>query len=730
MSRTMWRGMDLMLLGLAFGLRVYRLAAPSLWYDEAFSIDLARGSIWQPLEAHPPLFYFTLRLWMALAGPSEFAARFPSVCAGTLTVALLAATAARLGRTREARTMALGLAATLPFWVWESREARMYAALGLWTALVLLAIARERPRLVLLAALAGIYTHYAMLWMVPGVLLLGLRRWPSWIPWAAGLLAGAIPGALHALWVGRAQGAFWPGVLDVGQALWALWQAQGLHIRMAGFLPPSAFPWIPGLAAGSLTAAGGLIVGIRRRAARALFLPLSLLPLALGLGLLYMNPKFHPHYFIGATLGFWLTVAIGWADMVRRARGAIVPILLAWSLWSLPALGWVLGRAEQTKDDWRSAVRTVEARWGPGEAVVLVSGFALPAYRAYARATTPIPMPADPVVDVRHVLDYASIAPVLNQALAGASGAWLVQWGDEINDPAQGVAAALDWLGDEVESLTFRGGIRVRHFLWAAFRPLPEDPAALFGHAGQPIGPNLIWLGYGLPGGTLPADRPLPVIAGWQTTGPLPARLKASLRLEGEDGALWGQWDGLLGGETWDTGRWPWPRVILARYAVEAQVGTPPGRYRPRLVVYQGASVWLDALLNPVDLAPPQQPYRDPRWEEPPRAQWPGLALTHVDLEGEPRACQPLTLALWWRVDGPPPSTHIRLRIGDVRQEGPWNPAQPAMTWGPGERWRTRHRLPMPCTPGRYPLEIALGEEEEEGLARSWQPVAVVEVRP
>ncbi len=728
MKRSGWTALDLTLLGLAFGLRVYRLGAASLWYDEAFSVDLARHQIWQPVDAHPPLFYLTLRLWMALAGPSEFTARFLSVMAGMLTVALFAATAMRIGRSLMARTVALGVAATLPFWVWESREARMYAALGFWAALALYGMACDSPRLTLFAALAGSYTHYAMLWMVPGILFLGLRRGPSRIPWAVVLLAGAIPGALHALWVGRTQGAFWPGTLDLGRILMVLYQAQGLQARMAGFIPPAGFPWIPGLIAGAGVAGIGLIAGLRRRAARSLFLAFGLLPLTVGLGLLYRSPKFHPHYFMGASIGFWLPIAIGWADGFRRARSTLLPALIAWAVFVLPALSWTLGRAEQVKDDWRSAVRMVEARKGPEEAVVLVSGFALPAYRVYARTTTPIPLPADPVADVRHVLDYETVIPVLNRTLTGTQGAWLVQWGDEINDPAQVVAAALDWIGDEIEAFAFTGGIRVRHFVWREFRPLPEEPEALFDHTGQPIGPNLIWLGYGLPGGTLPTDRPLPVIAGWQTTGPLPTGVRVSLRLEREDGTLWGQWDGALGGETWDTARWPWPRIVLARYTVEAQVGTPPGRYRPRLVVYRGDQVWLAAQLNPVDLVSPQRPYRDPRWEEPPRARWPGLSLTHVDLEGEPRACQPLTLALWWRVDGHPASNQVSLRIGEVRITEPWNPAQPDRAWGPGERWRTRHRLLMPCAPGRYALEVALGEGEDP--SRGWQSVITVEVRP
>jgi len=718
-----WPGAALLLLALAFGLRVYRLDGPSLWYDEAFSIALARSGVWQPLEAHPPLFYLILRLWMALAGSSEFSARFLSVGMGVLTVALFGAAAARLGRSPWAGLLGLALAATLPFWIWESREVRMYSALGMWTALALWMELQGRLGGTALAVLAGVYTHYAMLWMVPGWLfLLGARGRDRW-PWALIIALGAAPGALHALWVGQTQGAFWPGRLDLIRALGTLGQAQALQARMAGLLPPPGSPWLPGLIAGALLLVAGLLMGIRSRAIRVRWVWLSLLPLAIGLGLLYRNPKFHPHYFIGVTVAFYLAVALGWAEGARRARWALLPGWLAWGLFVGPALLWALGHAEQTKDDWRGAVRTVEARRGPGEAVVLVSGFALPAYQVYARSTTPVPLPADPVADVRHVLDYETVAPTLNAVLSGTSGAWLVQWGDEINDPAQVAAAALDWVGDEVETWTFSGGIRVRRFLWGSFRPLPAEPEALFGHAGQPIGSNLRWLGYGLPGGKLPIDRPLPVIVGWRTTGPLPSGLRASLRLEREDGTVWGQWDGALGGETWDTARWPYPRTILARYEVMAQVGTPPGRYRPRLVVYRGGEVWLDARLNSVVRAAPSRPYEDPRWAEPPRARWPGLALTHVDLEGEPRACRTLTIALWWRVEGPPPAAWVRVRLGEAEGVWPWNPAQPEAIWQPGERWRVRYPVPVPCAPGRYPLEVAVGEE-------SGQTVGMVEVVP
>ncbi|MER3467658.1 MAG: hypothetical protein C4312_03545 [Thermoflexus sp.] len=81
-------------------------------------------------------------------------------------------------------------------------------------------------------------------------------------------------------------------------------------------------------------------------------------------------------------------------------------------------------------------------------------------------------------------------------------------------------------------------------------------------------------------------------------------------------------------------------------------------------------------------------------------------------MEGEPRACQPLSLALWWRVEGSPEATRVRLEIGGEVTAGPWNPAQPDARWGPGERWRGRYQVRMPCAPGRYPLRVGLGDGE------------------
>src|SRR5436190_8547580 len=85
----------------AFGLRVWGLAAQSFWWDEAYSTMVASQGL-RDLPStlarddfHPPLHYVLLHFWMRLAGQSEFSLRFVSVCFGVLAVAAAGVTARR-----------------------------------------------------------------------------------------------------------------------------------------------------------------------------------------------------------------------------------------------------------------------------------------------------------------------------------------------------------------------------------------------------------------------------------------------------------------------------------------------------------------------------------------------------------------------------------------------------------------------------------------------------------
>jgi uncharacterized membrane protein len=140
----------LIILLLSFALRVYRLDAQSLWYDEAVTAQVAAKGIaeltrWTAEDIQPPLYYYAVAGWTRLAGRSEWALRFPSAFFGVLTVALLWVAARRLlgGEAgRWAAGIAAWLAATSPLYVYYAQEARMYTLLTFWGVLAGYALLR------------------------------------------------------------------------------------------------------------------------------------------------------------------------------------------------------------------------------------------------------------------------------------------------------------------------------------------------------------------------------------------------------------------------------------------------------------------------------------------------------------------------------------------------------------------------------------------------------------
>src|SRR5512139_1322379 len=116
---------------LAFALRVHRLGAQSLWYDEAVTAQVASRGVaeltrWTAEDIQPPLYYYVVAAWARILGagrPSEWALRFPSVAFGVLTVPLTWAVGRRL-MGRGAGVAAAWLTALHPLYVYYSQEAR------------------------------------------------------------------------------------------------------------------------------------------------------------------------------------------------------------------------------------------------------------------------------------------------------------------------------------------------------------------------------------------------------------------------------------------------------------------------------------------------------------------------------------------------------------------------------------------------------------------------------
>ncbi len=128
-----------LILLVGFALRLYRLGANSLWYDETVSLYLAQSDLAELIrhtagDIHPPLYYIVLHFWGRIAGWSEFAMAFVSLWFGVLLIAL----AYRITRQWLAQNIIAIVAALFdaisPYNIWYSQEVRMYtlgAVLGL-----------------------------------------------------------------------------------------------------------------------------------------------------------------------------------------------------------------------------------------------------------------------------------------------------------------------------------------------------------------------------------------------------------------------------------------------------------------------------------------------------------------------------------------------------------------------------------------------------------------------
>jgi uncharacterized membrane protein len=172
-------------------LRFATLSVQSFWFDEATTWQIVShglGHVFAQVprtESTPPLYYVLLWLWSRAFGLSEAGLRSFSALCGTATIAVVWATGRRLASQRVGLIAAL-LAATNPFLVWYSQEARAYSLLLAMSAVSLLALvhvlASPSPRRLLAwgvsCALALAAHYYAAVVIVPEALWLAivLRR--------------------------------------------------------------------------------------------------------------------------------------------------------------------------------------------------------------------------------------------------------------------------------------------------------------------------------------------------------------------------------------------------------------------------------------------------------------------------------------------------------------------------------------------------------------------------
>lgn len=367
------RVLVLLLVLLAFALRLYQLDFFSLRGDESFTVLFVQkplAQMWQEtltIEPNPPLLYFLLRGWIVVAGASEFATRFFSLFFGVLciplTYTLARALLPLLTKERsqtQTRTMsrqsasafvngvrspipliAAFLIAINPYQIWHSQDVRNYT---MWPALSLLALvffwqwyrATTEPRrgaplwspsnsrspnswsphllFFTLAELAALYTHYYEAFILLALNLFVFatlwRNRRKIVEWLGVQIVLAILYLPYPLILSNRVSAYGEGSGRQGVALWDIARETFSTFVLSETLDATLRAWL--WIPFALVALTGLIFLFSRDKNRALFFILYAgIPTLSVFALNTIRPLYLERYLNGIAPAYYLLLAVG-----------------------------------------------------------------------------------------------------------------------------------------------------------------------------------------------------------------------------------------------------------------------------------------------------------------------------------------------------------------------------------------------------------------------------------
>jgi hypothetical protein len=628
---------------IAFAVRVYRLDAQSIWWDEGHSIQMASAPLAQiptlpGMDVHPPGYFALLHVWMALTGDSEFGLRYLSLVFSSLTVALLMRYGRELSGLRPPCWATMlgvgGLAALSPLYVAYAQEVRMYAAVTFfalasayfqWRAMrVWPAGGSERAQAAfpiwplvgyVLATAASLYTHYFT------IFLLAFEN-VAWLSWA--LMGGGSGGRRRklALWLGGQLGTL---LLFLPQLPLALRQtaayanpnlnAPGLGEFVARSwlsysVGPSAAPAMAWPLAWVLAAVTGLALLVALARARGtrpgtlvFLMGWFVIPLAVYFLVLQQRPSFEPRYMMLVTPA-WL-LALAWAltfeprrNVARRAnhKRGVMRTTPYGRIARVPvgALGGSLGllvvMAIFAWGTWSYFTRVEAYKDDSAGLVAWLAGETTPGDLVLVDVPYPFDYYAERVPAPMHYLfvDVHTAAQILDDEAAGRDRLFWVTWRGSDTDPRGVVPYLLDKAGQRAGEIDFRG----YHVTWWQLPPearfsLPDDLApreVVFGEVVKLDGVAFSATGRG--GGAAWATLHFSLLT------EAPADYRVSVRLRGPDGTILPPTDrDLLNDRHFRTSAWPLNDSRLNQainvYTLPIPAEAPGGDYCLEAVVYQ-----------------------------------------------------------------------------------------------------------------------------------------------
>jgi mannosyltransferase len=585
LARRVHLGILLVVL-LAFGLRLLAIDRQDIWGDEAFSIWLSG----QPLpdvvaggaDTHPPLYPFFLYLWLRLAGSPPLAVRSLSAFIGTLTVPLVYV----LGRRAFGQTtgvLAALLATVSPVLVYYSQETRMYGLVTLLAAASVYWAIRlvQKPQSVparlayFLTTVGAAYTHYYAFFVILAenlVIVLYLLRQRRadlgrWLATQATLVLAYVP------WIALQTG-FLHGKASTRFEEWDL--STALHIAGetlstfgAGPAAPQAITW--SVAVLFLLAIGAGLVAVfhRYRLESWLIVAYLFVPLFLAWAINPIMPFFYTRYLLLIVPAFFLLAAWGgmaWQRLWRPLAAGGAVLLLAGSAWGLYSYyndeTYVRGRYGQM-------MAYVEAHALPGDGMILANQLQRPIYEYYRPGSLDayfFPRYEYPLEDPRTARDLDGIA-------AEYPRLWLVRFGNPAEyDPDDYLTR---WLATHGSKAYFDGWVDADLALYV-MAPAAEDSTIQHPlHAD--LGDGVRLLGYALDTEQVAPGDILLLTLYWQARASMSARYTVFTHLLDANERIRAQMDSEPQGGGLPTDRWIVGQVIQDNYALTVAADATPG---------------------------------------------------------------------------------------------------------------------------------------------------------
>ena len=586
------------ILALAFILRAFAVGRPALRGDEGFSVTLATKPVGEMValmlqsEPNPPLYFVALKGWIAIAGSSELALRWPSVLAGAMLVALTY----RVGRAwlgRPAAAGAAALAAFNPFLVWYAQDARVYsllAALVLGAAWLTWCAAHKRGWQLWVWAgclwWLALFAHYFAALALASILLALLfapqtrARWRAALVMSAGIVLTQLPWLAYIapLLVGHSKS--WISAAGGAELLWRL-----LTVFSAGQASAGASQL--NQAIGALLLAALLMWGSVILLRRALPAAAWVLALALGTPLLlwllsFYRPVFTEQYALVALPGVCLLAAAGLSGLAATGWWGKVGRSLAYSTFItisfLSLSNYFFNPRYSKSPDWR-AVSDYLSRTARADEVVALN-LPDPAFYYYYRA----PMPVEAVP-----------AAALAEVGAAAAAAQLAQLRDSyahirfffapsaLYDP-QGFAG--EWLQACCEKTDdqFVAGFRVQTF---------DTPAASLA-AQQPyrvdFESDISLTGFRLVRSVVPRGGQLQLTLFWLVRAPVAKSYTVFVHLLAPDGFNILNGDGIPRNGSRPTTSWQPGETLIDTHSIALPPDMPVGVYRLEIGMYERES--------------------------------------------------------------------------------------------------------------------------------------------